>query len=338
MEAQQVQLARRRRKNHFVVSDVDIGETPANRIRVKVQYSGLNYAEVQMRLGTYYKAPRKPFTPGYEVAGTVLDIGSDVPGWKLGDRVVAFTRYGGYATVVDVEPGLAAKVPRGMGLDVACSIPLQGLTAWAVLHGHGRIRAGDRVLVHGAAGGVGLMAAAIARAAGATVYGTVSTRERAQYLVDEHDVVEAFTYDGPWVERMQELGGAHVVLDAQGGKQFQDSIKALAPFGRVVSIGAAGMIRNGRKSLRGTLSTIRRMLLLALALLPINAGISGLSTQDLLKTYDPRPILEGQLTDVSAGRLPVPRIAKIFDLQDVRLAHAALESRTMKGKILLRVA
>ncbi|WP_156737683.1 alcohol dehydrogenase catalytic domain-containing protein, partial [Mycobacterium sp. E735] len=143
-------------------------------LRVAVRAAGVNFADHLARVGLYPDAPKLPAVVGYEVAGTVEAVGEGVDPGRVGERVLAGTRFGGYAEVVNVAASDSVPLPAAMGFEQGAAVPVNYATAWAALHGYGSLRAGERVLVHAAAGGVGIAAVQFAKAAGAEVHGTAS--------------------------------------------------------------------------------------------------------------------------------------------------------------------
>ena len=146
-------------------------------VRIAVEAAGVNFADLMARMGVYPDAPPLPSVVGYEVAGTVDAVGHGVDPGRVGEPVVALTRFGGYATQVVVAGFQAVRRPDGLGAVEGAGIPVVGLTAWMLCEVMGRARAGDRVLVHSAAGGVGLAALDLLKWRGATAVGTASAAQ-----------------------------------------------------------------------------------------------------------------------------------------------------------------
>ena len=149
-------------------------------LRVAVHAAGVNFADHLARVGLYPDAPKLPAVVGYEVAGTVEAVGDGVDPGRVGDRVLAGTRFGGYAEIVNVAASDSVPLPAAMSFEQGAAVPVNYATAWAALHGYGSLRAGERVLVHAAAGGVGVAAVQFAKAAGAEVHGTASPAKHQQ--------------------------------------------------------------------------------------------------------------------------------------------------------------
>src|SRR4051812_23286327 len=154
----------------------DLGTPGPGQTVVRVEASGVSFAEQQMRRGRYYDQPRFPFVPGYDLVGRVLSVGDGADTGLLGRRVAALTKVGGWATHAIVGAADVVPVPDGLDPAVAAAVVVNGLTAWQMLHRTARVRPGASVLVHGANGGVGSILAQLARLAGARVLGTASAR------------------------------------------------------------------------------------------------------------------------------------------------------------------
>ncbi len=138
---------------------------PSGEVLIDVQAAGVNFAEVMATQGVYPDAPKPPCVIGYEVSGTVLESSSSA--WRAGQRVMAATEFGGYATRVAVPPGNVMALPERLSFEQGAAVPVNYATAWTALLGYGSLRAGERVLIHAAAGGVGIAATQIARRSGA---------------------------------------------------------------------------------------------------------------------------------------------------------------------------
>lgn len=206
---------------------------------VRMEATGVSFAEQQMRRGRYYDQPPFPFVPGYDLVGTVLTTGPGVDPALTGTRVAALLKVGGWASHVCVEAADVVPVPDGIGAAEAETVVVNGITAWQMLHRKARIRAGGTVLVHGANGGVGSVLVQLARAAGAEVIGTASARHHD--ALREQGVVPVDYRAGDVAARVRELapGGVDAVFDHVGGRSAVDSWRLLAPGGTLVSYGSA---------------------------------------------------------------------------------------------------
>ncbi|BCI88138.1 hypothetical protein NIIDMKKI_33440 [Mycobacterium kansasii] len=194
-------------------------------LRIAVRAAGVNFADHLARVGLYPDAPKLPAVVGYEVAGTVEAVGKGVDQSRVGERVLAGTRFGGYAEIVNVAATDSVVLPEALTFEQGAAVPVNYATAWAALHGYGSLRAGERVLVHAAAGGVGIAAIQFAKAAGAEVHGTASPGKHPKLAELGVDRAIDYRRDGWW----QGLGPYDLVLDALGGTSLRRSYDLLRP-------------------------------------------------------------------------------------------------------------
>src|SRR5258705_9128967 len=202
----------------------------AGQVRIAVRAAGVNFADHLARVGLYPDAPKPPAVVGYEVAGTIETVGDGVDPARVGERVFAGTRFGGYAEIVNVQATDAVPLPDALSFEQGAAIPVNYATAWAALHGYGSLRAGERVLVHAAAGGVGIAAIQFAKAAGAEVHGTASPGKHKKLAELGVDRAIDYRRDGWW----KGLGPYDIVLDALGGTSLRRAYALLRPGGRLV--------------------------------------------------------------------------------------------------------
>ena len=217
--------------------------TPGSGVLVDVEAAGVSFPEVLQTRGEYQIKPPLPFVPGSEVAGIVRSA-PDGAGFSAGDRVAAFPMLGGFAEVAVAPEFLTFALPAELDFRQGASLILNYHTAWFSLVIRGRLKAGETVLVHGAAGGVGTASIQVAKGVGATAIAVVSTdeKERVARAAGADEVVRS---DGEWRDEAKELsgGGVNLVLDPVGGDRFTDSLRSLAEGGRLVVVGfTAGSI------------------------------------------------------------------------------------------------
>jgi synaptic vesicle membrane protein VAT-1 len=310
----------------------------AGEVRIAVRAAGVNFADVLARLGLYPDAPKPPVVVGYEVAGVVDAVGSGVTAFRAGDRVLAMTRFGGYADRVVVPAAFVFAIPDGLADADAAAIPVNYLTAFLALYRMCNIAAGETVLIHGAAGGVGIAATQLARLRGATIIGTASS---AKHDAIRHQGVDhAIDYrHANLVAEVRQLThdrGVDVVLDPVGGASFADSYRLLAPFGRLVVYGMSSLASGERRNWLHIISTMLRMPKFApLSLMNRNRGVFGLNLGHLWEEH--RQLAEAMrqiLQDVAAGRLR-PIVARTFPLEDAADAHRFMQARGNIGKVVL---
>jgi NADPH:quinone reductase-like Zn-dependent oxidoreductase len=311
--------------------------TPApGQVLVRVRASGVNFADVMARLGFYPDAPPLPCVVGYEVAGTVERVADGDGRLAPGERVVALTRFGGYAEAVAVPAAQVFPLPEGMSFEEGATVPVNYLTAVLMLRHFGNVRPGDTVLVHAAAGGVGVAAIQLCRLAGAQVIGTASAAKHAQ--LREMGVAHAIDYRTQdfetEVRRLTDGRGVDVVLDATGA--FRKSYRCLAPLGRLVCFGLSGAATGLAPS---RLAALPKLLLLPwfhpLRLMNDNKAVIGVNLGHLWDRIDLlRREMLALLDDCAAGRLR-PLVGRTFPLAEAAAAHRYIQERRNVGKVVL---
>lgn len=312
-------------------------------VRVDVRAAGVNFADVLARTGMYPDAPPFPFCPGYEVAGLVDAVGPGVEGLAVGDRVLGLTKFGGYATRAVADARICAKIPARLSFAQGAAIPVNYLTAWHALVVLGNLRPGERVLLHAAAGGVGVAALQIARHKGAgRILGTASAgkheRLRAMGLTDPIDYRSADVEAE--VRRLTDGKGVHVVLDAVGGKSFGQSYRSLARTGRLICFGISSFSGDGKRSLwRALVGLLGTPSFGAIDLMQTDRGVFGLN---MLSTTQAEPeLVAGELRELvrlAAEGVLDPVIDLAVPFAEAARAHRRLEERGNFGKVVLEFA
>lgn len=233
----------------FEIRDIDIPTPGATEVVIKAAYSGINFADVVARRGLYPDAPKNPALLGYDVAGTIHTVGSEVKDLKVGQRVTALTRFGGYAEYAVTMQEAVAVIPDEMDLAESTALATQGCTAYYCAIESVTLNEGDKVLVQAAAGGVGIMLTQIAKHHGCTVYGTASTKKQDFLKTNKVDYPIDYTSTNFYNHIKKDLKheGVDVVFDSIGGKAYKRGMKLLVPSGRMVNFGAADQI-NGNKT------------------------------------------------------------------------------------------
>ena len=304
------------------LQDVPVPELGEGEARVRITASGVNFIDVYTRTGAYQVAT--PFTPGMEAAGVVDAVGPGVSGVEIGGRVAYAMHIGSYAEQAIVPVWKLVRVPDGVNLDIAAAVMLQGMTAHYLTHSTVPLREGQSALVHAAAGGVGLLLTQIAKRLGATVYGTVSTAEKAELALAAglDEVIRYAALDfADEIDRLTKGRGVDVVYDSVGKDTFDRSMACLRPRGHLVLFGQSS----------GAVPPVDPQLL--------NSGGSLYLTRPSLGHYaaDPEEVAwrAGDLFSwIEAGELDV-RISETHPLEDAGVAHEHLTGRKTTGKVLL---
>ena len=307
------------------VEVVDLPEPEGDGVVIEVAAAGVCFPDVLLTRGLYQVTPDLPFVPGSEVAGRVRRAPSG-GGFSAGDRVAAFSFLGGFADVVEVDPAMVFPLPDTVTYDKGAALPMNYLTCHFALRERARLAAGDTVLVHGAAGGIGTATVQLAAAWGARVIAVVSSADKAEVArtagADEAVLVEDFREA---VADLTSGRGVDIVVDPVGGDRFTDSLRSLAPGGRHLVLGfTAGSIPEVK---------INRLLLNNISVVGVGwgawwSGRGGPGPAYLRRQWDDLvPMLESGDVD--------PVIGEVRALDDVVAALTAVEERRATGKILL---
>ncbi|BBA88392.1 MULTISPECIES: zinc-binding dehydrogenase [Mycobacterium] len=302
-------------------------------LRIAVRAAGVNFADHLARVGLYPDAPKLPAVVGYEVAGTVEAVGAGVDESRIGERVLAGTRFGGYSEIVNVTATDSVVLPEGLSFEQGAAVPVNYATAWAALHGYGSLRAGERVLVHAAAGGVGIAAVQFAKAAGAQVHGTASPGKHQRLAELGVDRAIDYRRDGWW----KGLDSYDLVLDALGGTSLRRSYELLRPGGRLVGYGVSNMQEGEKRSLRRVaphaLSMLRGFNLMKQ--LEESKTVIGLN---MLRLWDDRGTLEpwiAPLSEALGQGTAAPIVHAAIPFAEAPEAHRILAARENIGKVVL---
>lgn len=305
------------------IADVDPPRPARGQVLVDVHTAGVAFPDVLLTRGRYQIAPELPFVPGSEVAGTVRSAPDD-SGFTPGDRVAAFPGLGGFAEQVAVDGARVFPLPAGVPYEAGAALPMNYLTVHFGLVRRGRLRPGETVLVHGAAGGVGTAAVQVARALKARVIAVVSSGSKAETArrAGAHETVMADGFKEA-VAGLTDGHGVDVIVDPVGGDRFTDSLRSLAPEGRLLVVGFTG----------GEIPTVKVNRLLLNNLDVVGVGWGGF--------WLPRPAYlheqwDALLPHLEAGRLD-PVLGTRYPLADAAEALRALEARRARGKLLLSV-
>ncbi len=309
----------------------------AGEILVKVQASGLNFADVMARKGMYQDAPKIPCVLGYDVVGEVAALGEGVTDFVVGDRVTAMTRFGGYAEFAIVDTRGAVKIPSSMPLGEATALTTQYCTAYFAAAEMVQLHKGDKVLIQSAAGGVGTALVQYAKYKGCEIFGTAGSAAKLQYLKEcgVHHPINYNETDFAEVIKKETGGkGVDVIFDAVGGNSVKRGIKSLASGGRIVCYGAADMTdKNVFGKLKAGLGFgiyhPAEFMMTSTAIIGVN----------MLRIADNKPeVLKRCLENVvvlTEQGIFKPLAGKVFPVNEFAAAHEFLEGRKSMGKVSL---
>src|SRR5580658_1294482 len=312
-------------------------EPKKGQVVIRVRAAGINFADLMARVGLYPDAPKLPCVVGYEVSGTIDKLGEDVKGLKVGDRVIAMPKFGGYTDMLAVDVGFLFPMPAKMSFEEGAALPVVYLTAYNMMLFTGTVRPGSSVLIHSAAGGVGLAAIEIAKTRGCIIFGVASTgkheflrQQGVQYPIDSGGDLAAA------VRAVVGDRGVDLILDPVGGKSWSTGYDLLAPCGRLVAFGlssaASGKTRN---LLHAAAQVLKIKKYNPMKLMDDNKTVGGTNMGHLFSRPDLlRPQGEALLAMYDAGEIK-PHVCKSFRFDDAPAAHHFIHDRKAVGKVLL---
>src|SRR3954463_15327908 len=291
-------------------------------VRIAVRAAGINFADLMARVGLYPDAPKLPCVVGYEVSGIIDALGSGVTGFAVGDRVFGVPKFGGYTDALVLGERQVFKMPAAMTFEEAAALPVVYLTAHHMMFFTGNLRRGSRVLIHSAAGGVGLAAIQLAKTRDCEIFGLASESKHG-FLKSQgcHHTLSSSDYVNG-VRQLTSGRGVDLILDAVGGKTWTDSYELLAPAGRLVAFGLSAAATGKRRNLAHAAAQLFRIKKWSpRTLMDDNKTISGCNMGHLFGELD---LLEEQLGALvgmyEAGQIK-PRVDRTFPFSEAAAAH-----------------
>ena len=310
-----------------------------NEIQVSVKAIGLNFADIFVVHGLYSATPKGPFTPGLEYSGVVTAIGSGTTRWQVGDKVMGATRFGGYTTALNTHERYATPLPEGWSMAEGAGFLVQGLTAYYALVYLGELPKVKTVLIHSAAGGVGILANRIARAHDVYTIGTVGSTAKVDFLLKEEGYDKVIVRGRDFRERLQEaLDGRplELVLECIGGRIFKESYKAMAPMSRLITFGSASFASHGSSPNWPVLlwKYLTRPKIDLMKMPQKNKAVLGFN---LIWLYDRIDLLEEVLQGLMALNLPPQHIGNRFPFDQLPDAIRLFQKGQTIGKVVVEV-
>jgi NADPH:quinone reductase-like Zn-dependent oxidoreductase len=312
------------------------GEDPAARagkVVIEVAACGVNFADTMARVGLYADAPKPPMVVGYEVAGTIAAVGEGVDASRVGERVMAGTQFGGYASRVAVPAADAVALAEWLSFEQGAAIPVNYATAWAGLVGYGSLRPGEKVLIQAAAGGVGIAATQIAKRFGAEVWGTASPAKHDAIVANGVDHAVDYRKDGWW----EGLPPFDLILDAIGGRQFRRSYRMLRAGGRLVAFGASSVMHGEKRSLLRAAPEALPMLrgFNLIEQMEASKAVIGLNMLTLWKDRGSLEPWTGPLAELIEDGTVQPVVSDAVPFDRAADAHRIIAERRNVGKVVL---
>jgi NADPH2:quinone reductase len=301
------------------VDEIEKPTPGANEVLIKTEAAGINYADAMLRQGKYLFTPGLPFTLGFEVAGTIEEIGANVSNFTIGQRVLATIRGGGYAEYAVADWRTIVPMPDNLDFGKATALLVQGLTALGLLKD---LKSGQTILIHAAAGGVGSLLVQLAKHKGAKVLGTASTPEKLEKIAGLGADVGINYTESDWTDEVlaaTDGKGADLIIEMVGGEIGKQNLKCLATGGTMIVYGAA----SGEDFQISALSLLGRMQ-------TVKGYNLNLETRENMGAFSTE-----LMSHIAENRLEV--IVNEFPLEQAREAHDALEGRKTMGKVVLTV-
>jgi NADPH:quinone reductase-like Zn-dependent oxidoreductase len=315
----------------------------AGEVRIAVRAAGLNFADTMARVGLYPAAPKPPCVLGYEVAGEVEALGEGVSGFTVGQRVMAGTQFGGQAELAVAQARDVMPMPEHLSFEEGAAFCVNYGTAYAALMIMGGLREGNRVLIHAAAGGVGIAATQIASIVGAEIFGTASAAK--------HEAIRGQGVDHPIdyrnqdfkaeIRRMTNGEGVDVILDPMGPSSFRKDYRILRPGGRLIMCGLSEAMNENGRDIRAALRSLVRMPTSTMPwwnagrLLNQNRGVFGLNLLSWWRREGGMDRITAPLLNDLNRKLLMPVVARSYPFEQAGDAHRYLAERRNIGKVVL---
>ncbi|MEP2772048.1 MAG: zinc-binding dehydrogenase [Fulvivirga sp.] len=324
--------------NRLKLVEESIEAPAANEIQIAVKTVGLNFADIFAILGLYSATPKGSFVPGLEYCGVVERVGSAVTNYKKGDKVMGVTRFGGYTSHINSEQDYITPLPANWSFEQGAAFLVQGLTAYYGLFQLGNIQPNDTVLIHSAAGGVGLLANRMAKKVGAYTIGTVGSPKKIELLKAEgYD--DYIVRDSNFKNNLQVClkdRDLNIVMECIGGSVFKAGYEALAPQGRLINYGSAryGDNSNSPNWLRLVWLYLTRPMIDPQKMIETNKAILGFN---LIWLYHQKALMNEMLAAMKALELPTPHVGHVYDFEEMHEAIKLFQSGATTGKVVLNV-
>jgi NADPH:quinone reductase-like Zn-dependent oxidoreductase len=335
---QQVWISRAGKPKVLVLRRADDPIPRSGEVKIRVEACGVNFADIMGRMGIYPDAPKIPFVPGFEVAGVIDAVGQGVAELKEGDKVLAVTRFGGYSDLVCVPHYQVMQRWDWMSAAEAAALPVNYLTAYVSLLVMGSLKPDDKVLIHNAAGGVGLAALDICKIVGAETFGTASPQKH-DFLkgrgLDHTIDYRNRQYEGV-IRELTGGKGLQLILDPLGGAHWARNYRLLAPTGRLICSGVSSAVAGQRRSWLGIARLIAQVpFYTPTKLMNDNRGVAGINLSHMWEQTDLLRRWLQQIMHWYDEALFRPHIDKSFPLAQAAEAHQTMHNRENIGKLLL---
>lgn len=316
----------------------ELASPQSNEVTVAVKSIGLNFADIFAMYGLYGATPKGSFVPGLEYSGEVIRIGTDVSQFKVGDNVMGVTRFGGYASHLNIQEQYLSPLPKNWTFTEGAAFLVQGITAYYALIHLGDLKLGGTVLIHSAAGGVGLLANKIAKSYNATTIGAVGSEAKLALLKEQgydHGIVRGKHFKKELIEALGD-NQLDVVLECIGGKYFTDSYDVMAKQGRLVIYGSA---RYGQTSSRPNYikliwTYLTRAKLDPQKMIEENKSVMGFN---LIWLYEQEGLMKEVLDALGKLNIGKPYVGHVFEFNQMHEAIQLFQSGKTVGKVVVNL-
>jgi alcohol dehydrogenase len=324
--------------NNLKLIEEILPELDSNEITVEVKSIGLNFADLFAIQGLYSATPKGSFIPGLEYSGIILKTGNGVKDFNAGDKVMGAIRFGSYATHLNIDSRYVLKVPEGWSFEEGSAFTVQALTAYYALLELGNIKNNYTVLIHSAAGGVGIYANRIAKKFNAYTIGTIGSESKRNFLINEgydYVIVRNNNFDNQLRNALGERK-LNLVLESIGGKIFDDSFKALAPSGRIIIYGGAQFMSHSSRPnyFKVFYKLLTRPKVDPLSLSNINKSVMGFN---LIYLWDRPDELNNMALEILKMNLQRPYVGKVFPFDNLLPALKYFQTGRSIGKVVVKV-
>ncbi|HEX8332101.1 MAG TPA: alcohol dehydrogenase catalytic domain-containing protein [Segetibacter sp.] len=311
----------------------------ANEVSVKVKAIGLNFADIFAIQGLYSATPQGSFIPGLEFSGEVIAVGEEVQEWKVGDRVMGATKFGGYVSHININHRYILPLPDDWSFEEGAGFLVQGLTAFYALTILGNLQKGTTVLIHSAAGGVGILASRICKKYEAYTIGTVGSSNKADFLRNQESYDDVIVRDDDFYKKLLSALGnrpLHLIMECIGGKILKQGWKAMAPMGRMIAYGSASFSSHGDKPdwLKLYWKYLRRPKIDPLRLPTQNKSLMGFN---LIYLYEQTDMMHEMLNALQALQLKPQHIGHMFAFNEMHKAIHLFQKGETVGKVVVRM-
>lgn len=323
---------------HLTLQTEELASPGTGEVCVQVKAIGLNFADIFAMQGLYSATPQGAFIPGLEFSGEVVAVGAAAGSWQVGDRVMGVTRFGGYVSQLNINYRYVLPLPDNWSLEEGAGFLVQGLTAYYALKEQGNLQSGMAVLIHSAAGGVGILANRICRKFNAFTIGTVGHPAKVSFLQEAEAYDSVILRDRHFKAKLADaLGGRplNLIMECIGGKILQQGWEVLAPMGRMVVYGNASFASHGARPNYPRLlwKYLTRPKIDPLKLPTENKSLMGFN---LIYLYEQTDMMHRMLGELDALKLRPQHIGHVYEFNQMQEAIKHFQSGKSVGKVVVR--